>query len=177
MAPTMRSSLLSTSSFRTSLSAIRRRSPTLTFASATAWTKALLLDDFSPGTVTNLIYRRSDVVEHACQVAHLHFVNCSLDRTTFGVTKDHNELRAGELGRELQAAKDVWLDEIPGDARREDIAYALVEDELRRHSRIDASNNRGNWGLTKRGRAHLGQQIAVPHSLADEALIAVHERL
>ena len=107
----------------------------------------------------------------------MHIVNCSLDRTTFGVTEDHNELRTGELGREFQAAKDVRLDEIPGDARREDIADALVEDELRRYSRIDASYNRGNWGLTKRGRAHLGQQIAVPHSLTDEALIAVHQGL
>jgi hypothetical protein len=53
----------------------------------------------------------------------------------------------------------------------------LIEDQLRRHSIVDAPNNRRERRLPRRGRPNLGYQIAVNPASADKAGIAVLERL
>jgi hypothetical protein len=48
------------------------------------------------------------------------------------VPHDDDQLGAGQLAGELQAAEDVVVDEVPGHARHEQVADALIEDPLRR---------------------------------------------
>jgi ApbE superfamily uncharacterized protein (UPF0280 family) len=61
------------------------------------------------------------------------------------------------LRREFQAADDVGVDKVAGDAGGEDVADVLVEHQLGRHSAVDTADNGGKRSLTSGGRADLSQ--------------------
>ena len=86
-------------------------------------------------------------------------------------------LAPGDLGRELQAADDVGVDEIAGDPGREHAAEALVEDQFRRHPRIDAADDGRERRLTGGGGLDLRQEIAVDGLAGEQPGVAVHQPL
>ena len=116
--------------------------------------------------------RRLDMAEHLGQVAELRLIDRALDRAAFAMAEDDNRLGAGELAREFEAADDVGINEIAGDACREDRSQALIEHQLGRHAAVDAANDRGKRCLTLRGLPHLLHQIAVDGLARRKALIA-----
>lgn len=61
--------------------------------------------------------------------------------STPGVAEHHDEACAEPPGGELDAADLGWGDDVPGNADDEQVTKALVEDDLRRHTRIRTSVN------------------------------------
>ena len=60
------------------------------------------------------------------------------------MSEHHDEPRAEALGGELDAADLRRRDDVPGHADDEQVAQALVEDDLRRHPRVGASEDDGD---------------------------------
>ena len=86
-------------------------------------------------------------------------------------------LAPASLGRELQAADDVGVDEIAGDPGREHAAEPLVEDQLRRHPGIDAADDGGDRRLPGGCRLDLRQEIAIDGLAREQPGVAVHQPL
>jgi voltage-gated sodium channel len=88
------------------------------------------------------------------------------------VAPQGDEPRSGHGGGELQAAEDVRVPEVAGDASPEDVADALVEDEFRRHPGVDASGNEGEGMLAGGGLRDRSGEIALEHLAGHEAPVA-----
>ena len=76
------------------------------------------------------------------------------------------------MAGELEAAHDIGVHDVAGDAHREDVAEALVEDELGRRAAVDAAHDRGEGPLAVTRLVGLLQQVAVDAQVADEARVA-----
>jgi hypothetical protein len=57
-------------------------------------------------------------------------VDRAFNGATISMTEYHDQFRFGRFGRVREAADDVRIDEVPGNADREDIADLLDENEL-----------------------------------------------
>lgn len=119
----------------------------------------------------------ANIGERGGEVSELRIIHGPLDGAAFGMTQNNDRFGTGQFGREFQATNDIGVDEIPCDARTEDIADLLIEDQFRRYAAIDAPNNGRERRLPRRGRPNLRHQIAVNAATADEAGIAVLEPL
>ena len=73
--------------------------------------------------------RGLDLREQLGEVSHFHVVARALDGAAAGVADHDDEPGARQLAGELEAADDVGVHDGPGDAHREDVAEALIEDE------------------------------------------------
>ena len=95
-----------------------------------------LLDEFVIVRITLAVKfserfdRGLDILEHRREVAELDLVDRALDRAAVVMAKDDDRLGARNLCREFQTADDVGVDEISSDARTENIADALIEDQF-----------------------------------------------
>ena len=65
------------------------------------------------------------------------------DRAALRVPEHHDEPRAEALGGELDAADLRRRDDVAGDADHEQVAEALVEDDLGGHARVRAAEDDG----------------------------------
>ena len=70
-----------------------------------------------------------------------HRLDRRIDRAAAGVAHDHHQARAEALGRELDAADLRRRDDVARDADDEQIAQALVEDDLGGRARIGAAEH------------------------------------
>ncbi len=120
---------------------------------------------------------RFDLVEQGGQVADFHAVAGAHNRSTGGVAHDHDQLGTGRGGGELEAAEEVGVDDVTGDATDKDIAHALVEDDLRGRARVQAGQHHGEGELTTRGIALLVDQVAVDGLTGDEARVSFLQNL
>jgi hypothetical protein len=71
----------------------------------------------------------------------------SEDGTASGVAEDDNKTSVKPGSRELDAADLRGSDDVAGDTDNEEVAEALVEDELGWDPRIGASQDDGEWLL------------------------------
>jgi hypothetical protein len=62
-------------------------------------------------------------------------------RSALAVAHHHDQPGAGLVAGELHAAEHVFVEHIAGDANAEDVAEALIEDQLGAGTRIDAAQN------------------------------------
>ena len=76
-----------------------------------------------------------------------------LDGAALRVAEHHDETRPEPLGGELHAAHLRRRHDVAGDADDEEIAEALIEDDLRRHPRVGAAEDDGERFLVLRQRA------------------------
>lgn len=83
---------------------------------------------------------------------------------------------ARDLAGKFKAAYDVGVHIISGDARGEQVADLLVEDQFRRHAAVDAAHDRGNGILPFRGFARHRVQVAMLHRPGGKAGIALLQR-
>ena len=81
------------------------------------------------------------------------------------------------MAGELEAADDVGVDDVPGNAHREDVAEPLIEDEFRRCAAVDATDNGGKRPLAVARLVGLLEQVAVDAQVIDEARVAFPEYL
>ena len=91
------------------------------------------------------------------------------------MTEHDDGPRPHHPGRELQAADDIGVDEVAGDAGGENVADLLVEYEFGRHAAVDTADNGGKRSLTLGGRADLSHQVAIDALARDEAFVAFLE--
>ena len=104
-----------------------------------------------------------DACQHPGQVAEHHVVAGTLDRAALSVPQDHDQLRPRGRAGELQAAQHVVVDKVAGDSRAEDIADALVEDQLIGGPQVDAADD-GREGVLAVARGpDLGHVVALQH--------------
>ena len=73
--------------------------------------------------------------------------------TATGVAEDNNERSAEAVGGKLDAANLRRRNDVARDANDEQVTQALIEHDLRRDSRIGASENDGEWLLAFRQSA------------------------
>jgi hypothetical protein len=79
------------------------------------------------------------------------------------VTQNNYQLGSGQLGRELGTADNVVVDNVISNAGAEDIADALIEDQLGSNTGIDAADDYGRG--EGRSRPDLAEEVTVPHVL------------
>ena len=87
----------------------------------------------------------------------------------------HDESRAEPLGGELDAADLRRGDDVAGDTDDKKVTKALIEDVLRRHPRIGASENDGERLLTRRQLATAslaGESVALT-SVGHESMVSL----
>ena len=95
------------------------------------------------------LHRRAHAVDDRAQVARLvvrrprELLERRQDRAALRVAEHDHEPRAEPLGGELDAADLRRRDDVAGDADHEQVAQALVEDDLRRHARVRAAEDDG----------------------------------
>jgi hypothetical protein len=119
-----------------------------------------------------LVHGRLDLREQVGEVAEFHVIAGALDGAALRVPHHHDELRAGDVAGELEAAHDVGVHDVAGDPHREDVAEALVEDELRRRAAVDAAHDGGKGPLAVACLVGLLQQVAVDPQVVDETCVA-----
>jgi hypothetical protein len=83
-----------------------------------------------PRSVPVGLDRRLDVPQQLGELAEFRAIDGALDRAAFAVAQHDDELRPGQLGRELGTANDVVVDKVASHANAEDVADALIEDQL-----------------------------------------------
>ena len=116
------------------------------------------LNEFVAWQLTALLReldRGLDLTEQACESAQLHAVTRSLHCATAGVSQNHNQFGACQFASKLHRPDDVVVQNIPGDANAEDIAQPLIEDQLGRRTRVDATQDDGKGILPVGGNVHL----------------------
>src|SRR5690606_31769079 len=69
------------------------------------------------------------------------------------------------------------VEDVPGDADREDVAEALVEDQLRGGARVDAAQHDRQRVLALAGLVDLLEQVAIRLEVVHEALVATPEHV
>src|SRR3954447_12420268 len=91
--------------------------------------------------------RGLEILQQRGDIAEPDIVDGALDRAAEIMSKHDDGFWARNLGGIFQAADDIGVDAIAGDARAEHVSDALVEYEFRRHAGIDAADDRGEWRL------------------------------
>src|SRR5215472_7445618 len=91
--------------------------------------------------------------------------------------EDDDELHSDDLRCVFHAAEFVLVDDVACDADAEDVADSLIEDDLDRIARVHAREDRRERILTARSRGYLGQPVATPHVLLDEASVTLLQLL
>ena len=94
--------------------------------------------------------RRLEVLEQRRDIAELDIVDGALDRAAGVVPEHDNRLGALDLGCIFEAADNIRVDDVAGDARAEHIADAQVENQFGRNAGIDAADNGGERCLAAR---------------------------
>ena len=88
------------------------------------------------------------------------------------VADDGDELLTSGLRGKFQAAENVRVHDIAGDAGVENIADALIENQFRTGARVEATDDGGEWKLAVARFVNLFQVIAACGFTSDEARIA-----
>src|SRR5687768_6593656 len=88
--------------------------------------------------------------------------------------QSHHQRRAEPGGRELDAADLRRSDDVSGNPDDEQVAQALVEDDLRGHARVGASENDGERLLARRqlGAPRLAYERVPAPDVGHEATVA-----
>jgi hypothetical protein len=101
-----------------------------------------------------------------------------IDGAAFLVAKHHDHFgRVQVFHGILDAANGFIGGDIAGDAHYEEIAYTLIEGDLRRHARIGAREDHGEWFLARAGTGEAAFVLAVGRFALHEAPVAVVELL
>ena len=89
--------------------------------------------------------------------------------------QDDDRLGARNLGRIFEAADNIRVDDVAGNARAEHVTNALIENQFGRNARIDAADDGGVGRLIAGGLLHLRHQIAIDGLARREPLVAGFE--
>ena len=110
------------------------------------------------------------------EVPEFDIVNRSDHRTAGGMPNDGDEFGPGGLGCEFQAARHIFVDDISRQSGVEDIAKALVEDQLGGCARIETAHDGGEGLLPSTCVAGLGKQVAPDSNTRGEPFVARFEQ-
>ena len=100
------------------------------------------------------LHRGPDAVDDVLQVGRdrsrlpLELLEGGLDRAALGVTHHDDQLRPERFRGELDRADERWRDDVAGDANDEEVAEALIEDELRGCAGVRATEDDGEGSLS-----------------------------
>lgn len=111
------------------------------------------------------------------EMPQLHGVRCTFDRPAARMTHHEDELRAGDAAREFHASDNIIADNVAGDADAEYIADALIENEFRGYSGIDAAENGREGELAFGGILHLAEEVPLYRTAGKEAPISLFKHL
>ena len=117
-------------------------------------------------------HRGLDACQQSGQIPEHHIVNGALDRAAGSMTQDQDHFRARSRAAKLHAAEHVVIHDIAGDSSDERVADSSIENDLRRHSRIQASQDHRRRVLSFGAGFLLCQVIAGNHLPRPEPLIA-----
>src|SRR3984957_6163797 len=106
----------------------------------------------------------------------LYIIASAFDRSAVGVTDDGDEFRSRDFRGELQAAEDVLVDDVTGNAGGKDVTHPLVEHKLRRGARIKTCNHGSEGILTTTRIFNLARKIAMKHLAGHETLVTRFEQ-
>gem|GEM_PF-6875399 len=124
-----------------------------------------------------LVNRRLNLRQQFGEAPQFEVIARSLDRAARRVSQHDDQFRPRQRTGKLKAADDVGVDDVPGDAYREDVAEALVEDEFGRCAAVDAADDDRKRPLPGAGLVGLLQQVAVLTQVPNKALVAFLEIL
>lgn len=86
-------------------------------------------------------------------------LDCGGDSTASGVSHDHNHFCTSYGTGVFETAKHFGSDDISGDSSAEDVSEADIKDDFGWGSRVDASENDGQWKLPRGSFSDLIVQI------------------
>ena len=89
------------------------------------------------------------------------------------MAEHENQPGPGHLAGKLQAAQDLPVGKVSGNARAKNVAYPLVEDQLGRDPRVNTAQDNGEGELAAAGLVHLMHQIPLHRPVGHEASIAL----
>jgi hypothetical protein len=115
--------------------------------------------------------RGLDVRQSLGQVAKLGIIGRALDRAAVGVPEHDDRLGSRHSGRELHAPQEIGVLEVAGHAADEDVADALVEDDLGGDAGIQAREHDGLGVLAFGGAADLRQVVEVRRRVGHETRV------
>lgn len=119
---------------------------------------------------------RFDFAKQGGEVAQLNAVAGAFDRAAFGVAEDEDNFGAGNFAGKFHGTHDVFVEDISGNSDTENIAEALVEDQLGRGTRVHAAENHGKRVLAGFGFIDLFEQIAVQFEVIDKPVVAAAQQ-
>jgi len=95
------------------------------------------------------------------------------NRATAGVAEDEDQLAVGDSTGILEAAKNLLLGDVAGNADAENIADAEVEEDFGGGSGVDAGQDSGEWVLAGSRPGHIAAEITIEPPPRAETLVAV----
>ena len=143
-----------------------------TFASETWSTNARFFEVRGWTSAGTCVHRRLDLGEQAGEVAQFHVVHRALDGAAIGMADDGNQFCAGNFAGEFHAAEDVVIQHVAGDARAENVADALVQNDFDGLARIQAAQDHGKGILAGGGGFDVGGKIAVQRMAGHKPRVA-----
>src|SRR4029077_14875430 len=118
---------------------------------------------------------RTDLAQERRQIAEVHAFDRTLDRAAVRVPDDGDQVNAGGFDRIFEAPEEIRVDDVAGRANTEDVAEALNEHDLNRRPGIHAAHDGGDGILPRRGRLHVGREVAHLRLSDDEARVALSQ--